>query len=92
MKKGTTTYKCDNSNEKLTNILYLQNHINKKHITWNIFMEILPTIISLNIHITVVHDKLKANHQIETEPSLRTKKFQRTLRIKSQRKRNIRHK
>ena len=48
-------------------------------------MKIVPTITSLNIHITVVHDKLKAKHPIE-------KKFQRTWRIKSKRKRNIRDK
>ena len=78
MKKGTTTYKCDNCNEKLVNKINLENHISKEHITCNLCMKIFPTITSLNIHITAVHDKLKTKHQIEKEPSFRTKKVQRT--------------
>ena len=77
MKKGTTTYKCDNCNEKLVNKINLENHISKEHITCNLCMKIFLTITSLNIHITAVHDKLKTKHQIEKEPSLRTKKLQR---------------
>ena len=76
-KKGTKTYKCDNCNEKLDYKSNFENHINKEHIICNLCTKILPTITSLNIHITAVHDKLKTNHQIEKEPSWRTKKLQR---------------
>ena len=78
MKKGTTTYKCDNCDEKIANKTNIENHINREQITCNLCMKILPTITSLNIHITAVHDKLKKAHQIEKRPCLRTKKFQRT--------------
>ena len=48
MKKGTTTYKCDNCNEKLVNKINLENHISKEHITCNLCMKIFPTLTSLN--------------------------------------------
>ena len=77
MKKGTTPYKCDNCDEIISNKTNLENHIRKEQITCTLCMKIFPTITSLNIHITAVHDKLKTKHQIEKEPSLRTKKLQR---------------
>ena len=78
MKKGTTTYKCDNCNEKLDDKLKLKYHITKEHIACATCFKIFPTISSLNIHITAVHDKLITKHQIEKEPSLRQKKVQRS--------------
>ena len=78
IKKGSTTYKCDNCYEKFANKINLENHISKEHITCNLCMKIFPIITSLNIHITAVYDKLKTKHQIEKEPTFRTKKVQRT--------------
>ena len=48
MKKRTTTYKCDNCNEKLVNKINLENPISKEDITCNLCMKIFPTITSLN--------------------------------------------
>ena len=79
IRKGTTTYKCDNCNEKLATKVELENHISKEHITCTLCKKIFPTITSLNIHITAVHDKLKTKHQIEKEPSLRTNKFSKIM-------------
>ena len=74
MLKGTNVYKCDNCNEKLGDKTKLKYHITKEHIACNICFKIYPTIKSLNIHITGVHDNITTKHQIEKEPSLRIKK------------------
>ena len=74
MVKGTNIYKCDNCEEKHNTKSKLKYHITKGHITCTICLKIFPTIQSLNIHITAVHDKLKTKHHIEEEPSLRNKK------------------
>ena len=74
MLKETNEYKCDNCNEKLGDKSKLKYHITKKHIACNICLKINPTIKSLNIHITAVHENLITKHQIEKEPSLRIKK------------------
>ena len=74
MHKGTNLYKCDNCNKKLEDKTKLKYHITKEHIACNICLKIYPTIKSLNIHITAVHDNLTTKHQIEKEPSLRIRK------------------
>ena len=74
MLKGTNVYKCDNCNEKLEDKSKLKYHNTKEHIASNICLKIFPTITSLNIHITAVHDNLITNHQIDKEPSLRIMK------------------
>ena len=74
MKKGTKTYKCDSCIEKLANKTNLENYLNKEHKPCNLCMKILPTITSLNIHITAVHDKLKTKHQIGKRTQFERKK------------------
>ena len=64
MLKGTHVYKCDNCNEKLEDKTKLKYHITKEHIPCNICLKINPTIKSINIHITAVHDNITAKHQI----------------------------
>ena len=87
MVKGRNIYKCDNCNEKLDDKLKLKYHIIKEHMLYHIIKEhmlcaiclkIFPTITSLNIHITAVHDQLITKHQIDKEPSYRQKKFQKS--------------
>ena len=78
MVKGRNIYKCDNCNEKLDDKLKLKYHITKEHIACTICLKIFPTITSLNIHITAVHDQLITKHQIEKEPSYRQKKVQKS--------------
>ena len=74
MLKGKNVYKCNNCYEKLGDKNKLKYHITKEHIACNICLKIFPTIKSLNIHITAVHDNLITKHQVEKEPSLRIKK------------------
>ena len=78
MVKGEKIYNCDNCNEKLDDKINLKYHIMKEHIACATCFKIYPTISSLNIHITAVHDKIITKHQIEKEPSLRQKKVQRS--------------
>ena len=56
MVKGKNIYKCDNCNVKY--------HITKEHIAFATCFNIFPTLSSLNIHITAVHDKLITKHPI----------------------------
>ena len=74
MLKGTNVYKCDNCNEKLEDKTKFEYHLTKEHIAYNICLKIYPTIKSLNIHITAIHDNITANHQIQKEHRLRIKK------------------
>ena len=76
MVKGKNISKFDNCNEKHGDKVKLKCHITKEHISCATCPKIFPTISSLNIHITAIHDKLITKHQIEKEPSYRQKKFQ----------------
>ena len=64
MVKGKNIYECDNCNEKLDDKLKLKYHITKEHIACATCFNIFPTLSSLNIHITAVHDKLITKHPI----------------------------
>ena len=74
---GSFSYKCDNCNKKFTEKNMLENHIALDHIKCSICKKVFPTISSLNIHITAVHDNLKMKHNIEREPSLKNHKIRR---------------
>ena len=74
---GSFSYKCDNCNKKFTEKNTLEHHIAQDHIKCSICQKVFPTISSLNIHITAVHDNLKMKHKLEREPSLKNHKIKR---------------
>ena len=72
---GSSSFKCDNCNKKFTEKNLLENHILKEHIRCSDCKKVFPSITTLNIHITAVHDNLTMKHDLEREPSLKNHKI-----------------
>ena len=76
---GSVLYKYDNYNKKITEKNVLEQHKANEQIKCSICPKLFPTITSLNIHITAVHDDLKVKHKLEREPILKNHKIRKQI-------------